>query len=411
MHSIFPVDENLKPLAPAMTWADQRAAAKVGSLQQRVDHEALQERTGCPLQPNYFLARLCWWQEENPQIFQSAATFVGIKDFILSKLCSKLVTDLGMASTSGLLNIHSLSWDKQALELAGIDAERLPAVVSPQKVAGGLSYSVAEQIGLPGGLPVVTGTSDGGLANLGAGAVRPGQSVITVGTSGAVRQIISAPQADRSGRTWCYVLLEDRWFKGGAINNGGLAVQWVRSRFYPQKDEEAGFKALFDEAADIPPGSQGVFFLPYLTGERSPHWNSSVRGLLHGLNLETGRAQIARAALEGVAFCLADVWQALEENERSDEPIRLTGSITRDPVWMQILADVMGLEMAPIEVADASALGAAILGLAALGSIANIEALAERMQPTTIVKPDRKVHAHYQKLHQKFQALYRKLEN
>lgn len=408
MHSLFPLDKHGAPMAKAMTWADQRAAGKVQSLQQQIDPERLQESTGCPLQSSYFPGRLRWWQEEDPRNYQAAAHFVGIKDWVLSQLCGSLATDLGMASTSGLLNIHDLTWDTQALELAGITAQRLPRLVSPQAVAGELEEAIAKQTGLPGGLPVVAGTSDGGLANLGAGAVHPGQSVITVGTSGAVRRIISAPHADRSGRTWCYVLLQDRWFSGGAINNAGLAIQWVRQRFFGEQPGEAGFHVLFDEAAKIPAGSQGVFFLPYLTGERSPHWDPQVRGLLKGLSLETERGQIARAALEGVAYCLADVWQAIDA-ESPDEPVRLTGSITRDPDWMQILADVLGLRLAPVEVADASALGAAILGLAALGSISGIEALGDKTQLGQVIEPNPKTHAQYRELHRQFQALYKKL--
>jgi len=409
MHSLFPLDERGFPMAKAMTWADQRAGGKIQSLQQQIDPERLLEITGCPLQSSYFPARLRWWQEEDPQKYRAAAHFVGIKDWLLSRLCGSLATDLGMASTSGLFNIHDLTWDAQALELAGISAQRLPRLVSPQKVVGELLDAIAEQSGLPSGLPIVVGTSDGGLANLGAGAVHPGQSVITVGTSGAVRRINSAPRTDRSGRTWCYVLLEDRWFSGGAINNGGLAIEWVRERLFVEQHGQEGYKALFNEAANIPAGSRGVFFLPYLTGERSPHWNPQVRGLLKGLSLETERGQIARATLEGVAYCLADVWQAIDNDEPRDEPVRLTGSITRDPVWMQILSDVLGLRLAPVEVADASALGAAILGLAAVGSVSGIEALADKMQPGSVIEPNPRTHEQYHELHQQFQALYKKL--
>jgi len=404
MHSLFPLDEHGAPLAPAMTWADQRASAKVQALQQKIDPAALQERTGCPLQASYFPARLRWWLEEKHQTFQAAAYFTGIKDWVLAQLCGRLVTDLGMASTSGLLNIHNLTWDAQALELAGISAEKLPELVSPQAVTGSLLKEIARQTGLPEGLPVVAGTSDGGLANLGAGAIHPGQSVITVGTSAAVRRIISAPRADRSGRTWCYVLLEDRWFRGGAINNAGLAVQWVHERFF----RETSFETLFDEAARIPVGSQGVFFLPYLTGERSPYWNPQARGLLSGLRLETERAQIARAALEGVAFCLADVWQVVEDGAIAGEPMRLTGSITNDPTWMQIMADVLGLPLAPFRVADASAMGAAIMGLAALEAIPGLDALVDRLQPDSLIEPDPGAHSQYLELHQQFQDLYKR---
>ena len=410
MHSLLPVAGDGKPLAPALTWADQRALPQAQALRQDADlRQALYNRTGCPVRPLYYPARLNWWFEQDRQTFDRAARFMGIKDWLVYCLAGRWATDYGLASGTGLLDIRTLQWDPQALALARITPERLPELVSPFAVLGGLLPEVAKATGLPAGLPVIAGSNDGGLANLGAGAATPGQSVITIGTSGAVRRLVSEPLLDPAERTWCYLLAEQNWFAGGAINNGGLALQWLREHFYPDLAGEAGFERLFQDAAGIEPGANGVFLLPYFTGERSPYWDSQVRALIYGLGLEHSRAHLARALLEGVAFCLADVWQTLSVLPKSEPSIRLTGAITRSPLWMQILADVLGESLRPVEVSDASVAGAAMLGFKALGRAASLEALAAHVSASPAVRPDPARHERYLELHQHFQQLYQRL--
>jgi gluconokinase len=410
LHSLLPVGpDSGKPLAPALTWADQRALPQAQALRQQTDSSALYNRTGCPLQPLYFPAKLRWWFEQDRQTFDRAVRFMGIKDWLVYCLTGRWVMDYGLASASGLLDIRTLQWDPQALALAGITPERLPELVSPFAVVGSLLPEAAKATGLPAGLPVVAGSSDGGLANLGAGAVTAGQSVITVGTSGAVRRVVAEPQLDPAERTWCYLLAERRWFAGGGINNGGLALQWVREHFYPDLAGESGFERLFLDAAGIEPGANGILLLPYFTGERNPHWDSQVRALIYGLGLEHSRAHIARAVLEGVAFCLADVWEALKAVPMTEPAIRLTGAITRSPLWMQILADVLGESLLPVEVSDASVAGAAMLGFKALGRSDSLEQLAARVTSAPAIQPDPAHHQRYLELHQRFQQLYQRL--
>ena len=416
MHSSLPVGSDGNPLAPALTWADQRAAPQAEALRKRCDAEALYQRTGCPLVSIYHPAKLRWWQEQAPEIARKAQYFTIIKDWILFRLTGAWATDYSITSASGLLDIRRLEWDPEALDLAGVTAAQLPPLVSPRKLVGGLLPQVAQACGLPPGLPVVAGAGDGGLANLGSGAAAPGQSVITVGTSGAVRRVVDQPLLDPQQRTWCYLLAEQRWFAGGAINNGGLALQWVRERFYPELPGEEGFNRLFADAASLPAGASGVMMVPYFSGERSPHWDAQARALLVGLGLEHGRAHIARAALEGVAFCLADVWDALQgENQpaaalQAGPIVHLTGGITRSPLWVQILADVLGVRLAPGEAADASVVGAAMLGQWALGQAGSLEELAQRVPPGPRVEPDMRKHAAYVEEHQRWQGLYQMIK-
>jgi gluconokinase len=405
MHSSLAVDGAGNPLAPALTWADLRSAAQVPELRRRCDAHALYLRTGCPLVYLYHPAKLHWWHTQMPEVARRAARFALVKDWVLYRLTGVWAADLSTSSATGLLDIRRLEWDAEALELAGVTPQQLPPLVSPRTIVGGLLAEVARAVALPAGLPVIAGASDGGLANLGSGAAAPGQSVITVGTSGAVRRLVAQPLLNERELTWCYLLAEKRWFAGGAINNGGLALQWVRERFYPELAGEAGYERLFAEGASVPAGAEGVLLLPYFAGERNPHWDPAARARLVGLGLEHGRAHVARAMLEGVAFCLADVWQALEATPL-DAPIHLTGGITRSALWMLILADVLGERLAPVEAADASAAGAAMLGQWALGQVGSLEEAAGRVKPSEIIAPDLPRHAAYVKQHKRWQSIY-----
>ncbi len=409
MHSVMPLDQAGTPLANAMTWADQRAAPQAEALRREWDVHEIYLHTGCPVQQIYHPAKLRWWQQERPDLDQQAARYAAIKEYVLYRLTGRWVSELGLASTTGLLDLQTLEWHPEALEMAGIRPERLPELVSPFEIIGGLLPEAANQVGLPAGLPVIAGNSDGALANLGAGAAGEGESVITVGTSGAVRVTTSRPLLDPLERTWCYVFTEGRWFAGGAINNGGLAMQWALERLYPEFKGEASYLRFLEDVAKIPPGSGGVMALPYFAGERSPHWNAHARAVILGMGLEHSRAHIARAVLEGVAYCLADVWQALSAQRKLRLPVRLTGGITHSPVWSQIVADVLGVPLAPTEVTDASVIGAAILGLQALGVVESKDELVANGQPENELKPDADKHAFYITQHQQFQELYRKL--
>lgn len=417
MHSLLPVaDDAGTPLANAMTWADARATAVYRGLIADADTNALYRRTGCPVHSTYHLQRLRWWNRLDPETAEHAHLWVGLKDWVLHALTGVWASDLSLASTTGLLNLRSFSWDTEVLQLAGIRPEQLPPPVSPSAVVGGLTAAAAAATGLPVGLPVIAGGSDGAMASFGTGIARPGQTVITVGTSGAVRKIVAEPWFDPGERTFCYLLIDDDrrgeaaspllWFIGGAINNGGLTLQWVREKLYPELTGAAGFEQLKSDAAAIAPGAEGVFMLPYFAGERSPHWAPKDKGMLYGLGMQHTRAHIARAAMEGVANCLADVWDALYGSETaSGEVVRLTGGITRTPLWAQILADMLGVPLMALEVADTSATGAALLGMRALG--ADLQGLAVTAETGPVYTPDRQRHEFYKQHHREYRALRR----
>ncbi|HXQ95592.1 MAG TPA: gluconokinase [Candidatus Acidoferrales bacterium] len=403
MHSCFPVDSDGAPLAPAMTWADNRAAPFEGLVRSEVDVAALYARTGCPVRSTYHPVRLRWWADAAPELTRRAARFVSVKDWILHALAGAWATDVGLASTTGLLDIVALSWDAEALDAGRVRPELLPSLVPSTAVVDGLAPDAAAATGLPAGLPIVAGGSDGATANLGTGIATAGQAVITVGTSGAIRQLADRPWIDPSERTWCYVADGERWLVGGAINNGGLALEWARAMLYPELGTEDGFQRMTADAGTVAAGADGVFLLPYFAGERSPAWTPTDPAMAYGLRLGQSRAHLARATMEGVAHCLADVWDVLPAPAHTGELTRLTGGITRAPVWAQILADVIGEPLMAVDAADASATGAALLGLRALGgSPALGEMPAGQTGPVYAPGADR---AFYVRHHRAFDAL------
>jgi gluconokinase len=418
MHSCLPVSADGTPLALALTWADQRGAGIARRLRNQTDVHTLYQRTGCPLQPIYHIAKIRWWVENEPDIRLKTAYFVTLKDYVLFRLTGKWIGDISVYAATGLLDIFHYTWDNEALALAGITASQLPALVSPLSVIGQMTEDSLRLTGLPDHCSVIVGASDGGLANLGAGASLPGQSVITVGTSGAVRRIVAKPFLDsqptndqeslQQERTWCYLLAEGRWFAGGAINNGGLAIQWGREMFYPELTGEAGYQRLFQDAAEIAPGSEGVMVLPYFAGERSPYWNAEARATFTGLGLEHNRRHMARAVLEGVAYRLGEIWEALSAPELA-EPVRLTGGILQSLIWAQIVCDVIGTPLAAIESGDASAIGAAMLGYVALGVVPSLDTLAARVKPGIHWQPDLKNHETYRMGLERYRAIYNAL--
>jgi len=410
MHSCFPIGSGNCILAPAMTWADQRAAQNAERLRSECDPGALYQRTGCPLQPIYHIPKIRWWVENTPELLDGLLYFVTIKDYVLYRLTGIWAADRSIYSATGLLDLHSAKWDDEALSLAGVKADKLPPLVSPQDVVGAITLDTAAKTGLPVGLSVVAGASDGGLANLGTGAARPGDNIITIGTSGAVRRVVAEPYLDpqKPPRTWCYLLRDGRYFAGGAINNAGLALQWIREKFYPDLEGQAGYERLIADAAQMAPGSGGVLLLPFFAGERSPYWRADARGSIHGLGLEHDRRHIARAVLEAVAYRLGTIWEALGESS-DQQPVRLTGGIVGNATWAQIISDVIGMPLAAVEGGDASAIGAAMLGQVSLGLADSLDELAARIQPGTSWQPDPARHTFYQEQLIVYKDLYQRL--
>lgn len=385
MHSLIAIDDQGNPLTNSITWADRRSAPWVNKLRQQCDAHGLYSRTGTPIHPMSPLLKLMWLRDEKPEVFDQAAKFISIKEYVIYRWFGDYWVDHSIASATGLFNMKALDWDEEALDLAGITPAKLSRLVPTTHVLSPMAEVVAKSMGIPADLPVVMGASDGVLANLGVGAIAANTVAVTVGTSGAVRAMLDHPQTDEKERLFCYALTEDHWVIGGAINNGGIVLRWVRDNLADAEVDTARllqqdpYDILTAIAATVPAGSEGLIFHPYLAGERSPLWDANARGSFFGLGLNHNKAHMIRAVLEGIVYNLQSVLTALEEVVGPAQSIRATGGFAHSALWRQMLADVFNRAVMIPESHEGSCFGAAVLGLYALGRIESLSAVTRML--------------------------------
>ena len=379
MHSLIAIDQKGQPLTKSITWADTRSAKWATQLQQTPKGQEIYRRTGTPIHAMSPLVKLIWLRNEHPEIFKQAAKFISIKEFIFYRFFQQYLVDYSIASATGLMNLKNLSWDKEALLVAGITEQHLSKLVPTTHIVEQISLASASEMGIPVNTLLVMGASDGVLANLSVGAITPSSVAVTVGTSGAVRAVVKEPWTDPEQRLFCYALTENYWVIGGAVNNGGVVLQWIRNLFgetevsTSNNHEKDSYNLLLNLAESVVPGAEGLIFHPYLTGERSPIWDANATGSFVGLTLRHTKAHLVRAVLEGMALNLNFVLQALQEHIGKPTTIQVTGGLANSPLWRQILADVFAQEITVSAGYESSCLGAVILGLYALQKIQSLE--------------------------------------
>jgi gluconokinase len=324
------------------------------------------------------LCKIRWFQQQEPAVFAKAAKFISIKEFIWHHLFGEYVVDHSLASATGLFNIRQLRWDKQALDFAGITPGQLSLPVPVTYKRTGLQTDRATAMNLPADTPFFIGASDGCLANLGSLCLSPAEAAITIGTSAAVRITSPQPVQNPERMIFNYLLEEHTFVCGGAVNNGGNVFQWLLRNLFANHEEIKTFDQLFHAISSVPPGSNGLLFLPYLHGERAPIWDERSSGVFFGINAAHTLLHFARAAAEGVCFALYHILSSLEEVCGTVEQITISGGLVQSPVMMQLLSDVTGKNVVVQQMEDASAVGAAILARKALGLIEDYSAISKK---------------------------------
>ncbi|HZY36533.1 MAG TPA: gluconokinase, partial [Mucilaginibacter sp.] len=367
MHSLIVVDENCHALAAMMTWADNRAYNIAKNLRASDEGMAIYRATGTPLHAMSPLCKIIWLKENEPDLFNRAYKFISIKEYIWYRLFSEFKIDHSIASGTGLFNITSLTWNKESLKLAGITETQHSDPVATDYTKK-YAANGGEDLFRPG-TPVTISASDGCLANLGSMADKPGIAAITIGTSGAVRVASNKPLPNETAMTFSYILDKKTFICGGPINNGGIAMQWWLKNFIGADLSENEYDKTFKQIEAIRPGSDGLVFLPYLTGERAPIWDSESCGTFFGVKLLHGRHHFSRAVLEGICFALKDVLDAVQQNSEPIKQINSSGGFVKSTVWVQTLADITGKKLAIVQPEDASAVGAALMAMKTSGLI------------------------------------------
>jgi gluconokinase len=376
MHGALGLDAELRPITPLITWADARARDEARAL--RTSTPDLHTITGVPVHPMAPLSKILWFTRHEPDVIARARWMAGLKDYVLAWLTGRMVTELSSASGTGLLEMATRTWSPTAVELAGVSMEQLPQILAPTAQLP-LATPAARCTGLPAGTPVVLGAADGPLGNLGTGAIVGGLAGLSVGTSGAVRIAVAEPRVDAAGTLFCYALIESLWVVGSAISNGGAALRWAEHSLVPDAyavGPGGVDAAVLELAASVPAGSEGLVMLPYLLAERGPLWDPDLPGAYLGLRIRHTRAHLVRAAIEGVCTQMRSIVDRLDEIAPV-RSVRATGGVFRSALWQQVMAAVLDRPLQVIGEAEGTALGAAALGLFALGRASTLpDALA-----------------------------------
>ncbi|NCC83125.1 MAG: gluconokinase [Clostridia bacterium] len=358
MHSLILVDGEGRPLTRSIIWSDNRAVAEVEAFKATADWLAHYRRTGTPVHSMSPFFKLLWLKRHTT-LLDEAARCIGIKDYILHYLCGEYVCDYSLASATGLFNLRELAWDREALDYLEISSDLLPVPVDGDTRIPVRNRDFLQQLGLPRDLQIVPGASDGCLANLGGFALGDRETTVTIGTSGAVRMTVAEPLFDPEGKTFCYYLTRGKWVIGGAINNGGNVLQWLDGILYGGEGQI--YEALEASASQITIGSDGLLFVPYLFGERAPHWDGRLRASFQGLNAFHTKAHLLRAAVEGLLYNLREVWERLQSLAGKSTKVIASGGFLRSPVWTGMMADIFGVDLYGADEQDSSCLGAVLL--------------------------------------------------
>ena len=413
MHSVLPIDKNGVPLGNAIVWSDNRAKKEAGDLKNSDLGKLLYKATGTPIHPMSPLNKIAWLKDNDTNRFQAAQKFLSIKTYIIQQLTGEYVVDYSVASATGILNIHTLKWETDALKHIGISAERLadlvPVFYSPKK----LKKEYQTSLGLPDKVKVIVGSSDGCMATLGAGVWGDGKATVTLEESGAVRVIGKEVLQDEKQRFFNYLLTEGNYVSGGPTNNAGSAFEWYAKQFGDFKkafDLEGCIENLISDAGKVSPGSAGLIFLPYLQGERAPIWNANAKGVYFGLNIKHEQQHFVRATIEGILYAIYSIGKTLEEH-RTFKSLSANGTFASYPFWTQMMADIFNK---PVHIkqgsgSDSVALGSFLLSATEIGIYKNLDEAAETVKLPDRFIPQKHQHLVYMKHYAIFERLSVKL--
>ncbi|HRQ37241.1 MAG TPA: xylulokinase [Chloroflexota bacterium] len=404
MHGLVLLDKHGAVLRPAILWNDQRTAAQCDDIRTRLGKKRLIQITGNDALTGFTAPKILWVQQEEPDIYAQIAHILLPKDYVRYRLTGYFAMDKADGAGTILFDLKARDWSPEVLASLDIDPAWLPPTFEGTAVTGHLSPSAAEATGLPTGIPVVAGGGDQAANGVGVGAVVEGIVGLSLGTSGVVFAATDTPAIEPDGRlhAFCHAV-PGKWHFMGVMLSAAGSLRWFRDALAPGVE----FGDLVQEAETIPPGSDGLLFLPYLTGERTPHPDPLARGAFVGLTVRHGRAHMTRAVLEGVAFGLRDSFELMKgAGLTAVTQVRIAGGGAKSPLWRQILADVFDAELVTVNTAEGAAYGAALLAATGAGAFASVEEACQSIiQITGSTTPGTQSDT-YQRIYPHYQALY-----
>jgi xylulokinase len=409
MHGLVLLDESSQVIRPALIWCDQRSQVQVDEINRQVGRESIVAATANPVLTGFTLPKLLWVRDNEPQNFRRAKRILLPKDYLRFQLTGEFASDVSDASGTALFDVAQRRWSERMTSALHLDPQTLPRVFESQEISGYVHQAAAEATGLLAGTPVVAGAGDQAASAIGNGIVNPGPVSCTLGTSGVVFSYLGQPNYDPAGRvhTFCHAVPE-AWHVMGVTQGAGLSLQWFRTQLAPGAD----YDSLMREASAAPAGSQGLIWLPYLMGERTPHLDATARGGWIGLTAKHTRADLIRSLIEGVCYSQKDCLHLVETLGGKVESVRISGGGARSPFWRQTLANILGKRVVCLETQEGSAYGAALLALAGTSGVSDIRDISGRaVKEVDAVEPDRDSQAVYAQGYARYRSLYPSLRS
>jgi gluconokinase len=374
-HNVLGVGANGVPATPVIHLFDTRAANAAKKLAEKIDAREQHARTGCVLHPSYLPAKLLWLSEKFPEIFKSTRQWLSFGEYLFIKLFNYSVASTSMVSGSGLWNQNRNDYDAGILSVLPIERAQLSPVEEMDRPLSDLREEHRARWPLFHGIPWFPALGDGACNNVGSGCISPERFALMVGTSGAMRAVVEAPEVEIPAGLWCYRVDRNRFVLGGALSNGGSVFAWMKKTLVlpPEAEIESAL-------AGMEPGSHGLTVLPLFAGERSTGWRADARAAIIGMSMDTGPAEILRAALESVALRFRNIYDIMTRRlDAPSEVVASGGALLHSKAWTQMMADALGRPLTACIEKEASSRGAALLALERIGAIRHIRDLPARM--------------------------------
>jgi xylulokinase len=404
MHGLVMLDALDKVIRPALIWCDQRSQAQVDAINDLLGKDAVLSYTANPVLTGFTLPKLLWVRDNEPAHFERLRKILLPKDYVRLGLTGEHVTDVADASGTSLFDVARRAWSVEMAARVGVARSHLPEVLESSRISGRISSAAAAVTGLAEGTPVVAGAGDQAASGIGNGIVENGILSCTLGTSGVVFAYMERPEYDAEGRvhTFCHAV-DDAWHVMGVTQGAGLSLQWFRNNLAPATN----YDTLTREAATAAAGAQGLFWLPYLMGERTPHLDPAARGGWVGLTAKHTRADLIRSLMEGVSYSQKDCLEVIQQMGVAVDSVRLSGGGARSTLWQQMLADIFGKPVAILENQEGSAYGAALLAMVGTGEYSSVrEATKASIREVRVCEPRVEQQEIYEAGYQVYRSLY-----
>ena len=402
VNNILGVDQNNRVVIPLTTYADTRSAGEISGLKKDFDEERTHDRTGCHFHPSYLPARFRWLARSRPEGFKKTVRFVSIGEYLELRLFGEAAVSYSVASWTGLLNRNVLQWDRELLAGLPVRLEQLSPLTDAGRPRRGLLPEFSRRWPALREVPWFPALGDGATANVGSGCVSPKRVALTVGTTSAMRVVLTSRVESIPPGLWCYRVDGRRSLLGGALSEGGSVFAWMRSTL------RFDLEGLENKLSALEPDGHGLTVLPFFAGERAPGWAGHARATFHGISLATTPLHLLQASLEAVAYRIALIFGLLSPLLPEDSQVVASGgAILRSPAWLQIMTNAIGRPVAASGVAEASERGSALLALEALGVIPDLEQAPNFSG--ALYEPDSRIHLRYREAMARQKELYRKL--